>query len=80
MEAPVIPVSQFELAGRLGKVFRLMPILIKLGVSWSELEENIGNENFWQIAATEAKIELPSLKTRELVVQHLKDHQRENGI
>ncbi len=80
MEAPVIPVSQFELAGRLGKVFRLMPILIKLGVSWSELEENIGNENFWQIAAKEAKVKLPSIKTRELVVQHLKDYQRENGI
>ncbi len=80
MEAPVIPVSQFELAGRLGKVFRLMPILIKLGVSWSELEENIENENFWQIAARAARIKLPSLKTRELVIQHLKDHQRENGI
>ncbi len=76
----MILVSQFELAGRLGKVFTLMPILIKLGVSWSELQENIENENFWQIAAKEAKIKLPSLKTRELVIQHLKDHQRENGI
>lgn len=72
--------NPYQLVRRQQKVFKIVPVLIRLGAPADEIELNINNENFWTIMANELKIFTPSLETRKMCVEKLREHQEENGV
>ena len=75
-----VKANPYEVAGRLKKVFAIMPLLIKLGISSKDLEGATGNEKFWGLIHDELKIGGTSPATRAMCLEKLCQHEKENGV
>ena len=67
--------NPYEMHARQRKVFKLVDLLVKAGITVADAEEAVEDVSWWQLAATHLKINPPSLQTRREVVAALKSRE-----